>query len=904
MRGSPFVNLGCWHGAPCLLYACLVGALLIPIDILPAATLTWDADSGTVGAQDGSGNWDMTISNWIDGGSNVTWTAGDSAVFGAGGSGTATVTLAEPISAESITFTTGADYVLAGSTLTLTGVVVNAPVATINAPIEVSGVDIARQINVSAGNQLTIQGAITGTTHLNKAGSGTLILDGDHSGFSKHMDVSAGLVKLVDANGVPGSYFHVTNAGAVVELTGGITVASSETIYLSGGATSDTLATFYSTNGNNVWNGNVVLHNGAGNRNVGVAAGGSMTLGGIVSGVADRHLVKIDTGTLILSNSNTYVGATTVSAGVLNIRHGNALGTTAGGTTVNSGAALEVQGGITVGESLTLNGDGIGQHGALRSIGGNNVWNGAIVENGASIGVDADTLTIHGQINGAGALRKVGGGTLVLTNENTYAGPTYIDAGTVDLRHDNALGTEAVNVASGATVRVQNNIVINTGMLTINGGTGLYSVAGDNRWNTAIQAGGSSSNIIQVDTGSTLTLAGSLVNGAGYFYKSGSGTLILDGDSSDFTRHMDVAEGKVILSNANGVPGEYFHVKSANAVVELTGGIEVGATMTGGTARKIYLTGGASSSTLATLYSSNGNNIWNGEVILHSDAGNRNIGVAADSTLTIAGVLSGNATDKHVVKIDEGALILSGANTYLGNTTVAAGSLLVNGALNGGGTVTVDAGATLGGTGTIAGLVDGQGLLSPGASAGILSVATIDPAGGMDYAFEFGQTGSPDYTNTGASVNDVLRLTSDTPATGALDSDNAIDVYLGVTDLELRDEFRGGVYVDEAVDAADRALFLGTVEGADYQYYVLGDGNGTHSFEGLGYYTLDEYDPFLRLELSTVAETASFATGSVSGSVLQFRVVPEPVLPVLFAFILPALLLRRRSRDHHGRLSG
>lgn len=406
--------------------------------------------------------------------------------------------------------------------------------------------------------------------------------------------------------------------------------------------------------------------------------------------------------------------------------------------------------------------------------------------------------------------------------------------------------------------------------------------------------GGTGSNVIQVDAGSLLNLAGSITNGGGYLYKSGSGTLILEGNNSAYTRHMDVAAGVASLRNANAVPGEYFHVTSTNAVVELTGGINVAANTAGGVVRKIYLTGGASSDALATLYNASGDNVWNGNVILHGGDGNRNIGVAAESTLTLAGVVSG-AANRHLVKIDAGTLILGGANTYVGTTRVAAGTLLVNGSLHASSTVTVSDGATLGGTGTIAGLVGGDGLVSPGASAGILSVATIDPADGIDLALEFGQTGSPDYANPAASINDVLRLTSDTPATDPLTPDNTIDVYLGVTDLELRDVFRGGVYVDAAVDADDRATFLGMVAGADYNYYVLGDGGGTHAFGDLDYYALAEYDSFLRVEISAVAETAVFGGSPVYGSVLQFQVVPEPALPTLLALVLPVLLLRRRK---------
>ena len=50
-----------------------------------------------------------------------------------------------------------------------------------------------------------------------------------------------------------------------------------------------------------------------------------------------------------------------------------------GGVTVASGAALELQGGITVGaEALSINGTGVGANGALRNISGNNTWGGTV----------------------------------------------------------------------------------------------------------------------------------------------------------------------------------------------------------------------------------------------------------------------------------------------------------------------------------------------------------------------------------------------------------------------------------------------------------------------------------------------------------------------------------------------
>src|SRR6185503_8644344 len=49
-------------------------------------------------------------------------------------------------------------------------------------------------------------------------------------------------------------------------------------------------------------------------------------------------LTKDGAGTLTLSAANTYDGTTTVSAGVLNIQDGSALGSTVGGTSVTGGA--------------------------------------------------------------------------------------------------------------------------------------------------------------------------------------------------------------------------------------------------------------------------------------------------------------------------------------------------------------------------------------------------------------------------------------------------------------------------------------------------------------------------------------------------------------------------------------
>jgi len=62
-----------------------------------------------------------------------------------------------------------------------------------------------------------------------------------------------------------------------------------------------------------------------------------------------------------------------------------ALGTTAGGVVVTSGAALELFGSITIGtEAISLSGTGIANDGAIRNISGTNSYAGDLTITGAT----------------------------------------------------------------------------------------------------------------------------------------------------------------------------------------------------------------------------------------------------------------------------------------------------------------------------------------------------------------------------------------------------------------------------------------------------------------------------------------------------------------------------------------
>src|SRR5690606_21280899 len=120
-----------------------------------------------------------------------------------------------------------------------------------------------------------------------------------------------------------------------------------------------------------------------------------------------------------------------------------------------------------------------------------------------------------------------------------------------------------------------------------------------------------------------------------------------------------------------------------------------------------------------------------------------------------------------LVKIGDGILELSSGNSYAGNTSVNQGVLLVNnaaGSATGAGNVVVNSGGTLAGGGLIAGevsLVDA--ILSPGNSAGTLSLGSTTISAGSQLLYEL------DAPNVvGGGVNDLIVVSGDLSLAGSL----------------------------------------------------------------------------------------------------------------------------------------
>ena len=493
--------------------------------------LYWNGAAGTWNGL----NWSTTST-----GTGVSWTTGDLAVFDGVTAGT--VSLASAVSVEGITFSTK------GYTLKPTNNTSATSIITLGA----SGITIP-------SGKSTVQNIITGTNGLVLTGTGvtgsagTLIVTAANTYTG---DTALGLGAALRGSLPAASYLKLN--GGIYETSGVSTFTRANSITQSGsnftwssagggfgayggkltvtiGNNANTTQTWGTVAADNTIVGPLVLGaqdsdsetefqnkidlNG-GTRTVTVpqaAAGSFATISGVISGTGASNLSKGLLGKLVLTAANTYAGTTTVSTGVLNIQNASALGTTGSGTSVSSGAALEIQNNITVGaEALTLSGTGDGTGtpttGALRNISGNNTYGGLITLGSASrINSDSGTLTISnaGTITGStfgltvggagntditsiigtgtGTLTKDGAGTLTLTGANTYTGGTIVAGGTllVSNTSGSGTGTGTVTVNGGGTLggsggKVGGNVsVANLGKLAPGASIGTLTVGGN-----------------------------------------------------------------------------------------------------------------------------------------------------------------------------------------------------------------------------------------------------------------------------------------------------------------------------------------------------------------------------------------------------------------------------------------
>jgi fibronectin-binding autotransporter adhesin len=502
-----------------------------------------------------------------------------------------------------------------------------------------------------------------------------------------------------------------------------------------------------------------------------------LALSGVIDGAG--ALSKSGTGTLTLSGSNTYAGGTHINGGTLSVSSDANLGapagtiTSDGGTLQNTAAfasaravTLEAGGGtFQTDAALTLS-DAVDGAGALTKTGaemlaltGENTYaggttisdgalqlgdggaSGSVIGDVANEGALAfnrsDTYTFDGQISGSGAVNQVGGGTTILTSNNTYAGQTTVQSGALLINGDQSGATGLTSVSSGGTlggtgivggdVDVADGGAIRPGglgatpgTLAINGGLALADTSQLNyNFGSAGVVGGAFNDLVTV--GGKLTLDGVLnvTQSAGgefgpglYRIISYDGALENNGlalgamPAGDFRVQTSVAN-QVNLVNATGLALNFWDGPAGGlndgnihggdgewslASPELwttdTGAVNAPyangafAIFTGEPGTVTINNGSGAVQALGMQFATDGYTIVGDELTLVGDTTNVStirVGdgtlAGADMTATIDAPLSGNST---LQKTDLGTLVLGGVNTYTGGTAIKGGTLQVS----------------------------------------------------------------------------------------------------------------------------------------------------------------------------------------------------------------------------------
>jgi autotransporter-associated beta strand protein len=553
--------------------------------------------------------------------------AGQSAIFDANGSSAVTVTTG-PIAPGSWTFNAASqDYVIDG--------------AAVNFSTAGAGGGIIN--NANAGQLISISNPIGETVagvRVQQLDSSILTLSGANT-YSGGTIISAGALQVTNNSSV--------GTGAVT-LNGGA--------FLADGSANLTFSNNFTLNAPAF--GSVIDTNGI-----------SLTLSGVLSGTGVLTVTDFfGGGVLILTNTNTYSGGTTIcSCATLQLGTLATQGSIVGAVTnegafnivnANTAGITAITNAVSLGPAVTTFFNATSASGIAIT----NEFFGATVF-GAAAGTDTATA------GNAVIVNRTGGST-------TFQAMTTADNATIT----NRLG--------GTTTFYDNSSAGNASITNRFGGQTIFGTP----FGTDAPGAG---NAVIVNR-----FAGNTEFNA--FATASSATITNRfGGSTDFYDFSTAGKSKIITNNGGAT---FFHDNAD-----------------GGTAT--FVTSGS-----GFVDFSHSVGIYNdGRINAGSIAGSGSYYIGAFNTLVVGGnhastEVSGVIADDcgcgpfgpgNLEKVGTGTLTLSGTNTYTGATFVSEGTLLVTGSIASSTVVLVDHGATLGGTGTVPlTLLSNAAVLAPG----------------------------------------------------------------------------------------------------------------------------------------------------------------------------------------------
>jgi autotransporter-associated beta strand protein len=387
-------------------------------------------------------------------------------------------------------------------------------------------------------------------------------------------------------------------------------------------------------------------------------AGRTLTIDSVIAGT--DALTKAGLGTLTMSGNNSRIGGTTMTAGTLKLDYSTNDTSKLNGTLGLQGGTLELSGGShleAVGGTTTLS---IGQSFIKRTSGTAKLAMGSITYSSGAIDFESGVATTTQANLGSG----------ILSTRVTVGGSAFAAK---DGSNNIVAYTSAAAYTGGSIAATSNHIITGSGTTTLAATTG-------NATNTTLQIANTGAGTLDLGA-NALTVSAILFSGSADYAITTSGA----GKVSAFIHNYGTG-GAVLSYGALG--NALAHFGTGKTILTAASTFNGNTNIQGGTLQisdNLQLSTGGQQITLntGTLLASEDLTLQTGAtarpVILGASGGT--LAAAPGKTLTVPGVISGLATSNSSLTIGNagstGTIVLSGVNTYAGNTIVDTGTLVL-----------------------------------------------------------------------------------------------------------------------------------------------------------------------------------------------------------------------------------